>query len=249
MGLLCLMAAVAGRAACAGSSAAPATQTAKVFEKRIVQKVRMNYLLHLPAGYRSSRGKTWPLLVFLHGSGEKGTNVALVKKHGPPKMVDARPDFPFILLSPQSPPGQSWWLDDAVLALINDVASRHRVDRQRIYLTGLSMGGYGTWSLATSHPEVFAAVAPICGGGDPDDVARMHQAKRGAFESLGVWAFHGAKDKVVPLSESQDMVDAFKKAGCGDIQLTVFPEAAHDSWTEAYNSPKLYEWFLQHRRD
>lgn len=240
---------ISATAAATDLSPASETQTAKIFEKKITRSVRMNYLLHLPAGYKASGSQKWPLLVFLHGAGEVGTNVTLVKKHGPPKLVATQPDFPFILLSPQSPRGQYGWSDEAVLALIHEVTSKHRVDRKRIYLTGLSMGGYGTWSLATSHPEMFAAIAPLCGGGDAENVAEMKQSKGKVFESLGVWAFHGAKDKDVPLSESQDMVNAFKKAGCKDIQFTVYPEARHDCWTEAYNNPKLYEWFLQHRRD
>ncbi|MHC1764568.1 MAG: prolyl oligopeptidase family serine peptidase [Verrucomicrobiia bacterium] len=135
------------------------------------------------------------------------------------------------------------------MALIEEIAGRYRVDRRRIYLTGLSMGGYGVWSLATSHPEVFAAVVPICGGGDPADVGWMARQKPGAFASIGVWAFHGAEDKVVPLSESQDMVNAFKKAGGQDISLTVYEGTGHDAWAKAYEDPKLYEWLLQHRRD
>ena len=107
--------------------------------------------------------------------------------------------------------------------------------------------GYGTWTLATSHPHLFAAIAPICGGGDSDDVAWVKRGDPKAYGSLGVWAFHGAKDTVVPLAESQDMVRAFKEAGCRDVQLTVFPEAGHDAWTEAYSNPKLYEWLLKHR--
>ncbi|MBL9174360.1 MAG: prolyl oligopeptidase family serine peptidase [Verrucomicrobiales bacterium] len=239
-----------------GFLAAPAAEEAppqapkqdeRVFTKDITRPVRMNYLLHLPASYRPDGKKTWPLLVFLHGSGEKGTNVALVRKNGPPKLAETNANFPFILLSPQSPPGQYGWSEDAVIALIDEVAAHHAVDRKRIYLTGLSMGGYGTWTLATSHPHLFAAIAPVCGGGDSDDVAWVKRGDPKAFESLGVWAFHGAKDNVVPLSESQDMVRALKETGCRDIQLTVFPEAGHDAWTEAYSNPKLYEWFLRHR--
>lgn len=240
---------VVTRAAPADAITTSQTQTAETFVKTVTHSVRLNYLLHLPADYKSDNGRKWPLLVFLHGSGEKGTNLALVTVHGPPKIVAGQPDFPFILVSPQCPLGQYGWADEDILALIDDFAKSHRVDRTRIYLTGLSMGGYGTWSLATSHPEVFAAVAPICGGGDPADVRWMKPQKPREFESIGVWAFHGAKDTVVPLSESQDMVKAFRDAGCQDIQLTVYPDAGHNSWTEAYNNPKLYEWMLQHRRD
>lgn len=225
------------------------TQTTQTLEKTITYTVRLSYLLHLPASYQTSGATDWPLLIFLHGSGEKGTNVTLVQVHGPPKIVAEQPEFPFILVSPQCPLGQSGWQDRDVLALIDEIVGRYRVDRKRIYLTGLSMGGYGVWSLTTSHPEMFAAVVPICGGGDPADVEWTAQQKPGAIASIGVWAFHGAEDKVVPLSESQDMVNAFRKAGCKDISLTVYEGTGHNAWAKAYEDPKLFEWLLRHRRD
>jgi predicted peptidase len=112
----------------------------------------------------------------------------------------------------------------------------------------LSMGGYGTWSLATKYPERFAAAVPICGGGGIIDVLLGERKKAAALKSLGVWAFHGGKDPVVPLEESERMVNALKKVGATDVKLTVFPEAGHDSWTEAYNTPELFDWMLQHSR-
>jgi predicted peptidase len=135
-----------------------------------------------------------------------------------------------------------------LLALLDDVTSRYNVDSKRVYLTGLSMGGYGTWSLASTHPERFAAVVPICGGGETIHVLLANPAKVQSIQSLGVWAFHGAKDPVVPLSESERMIGAFKKAGCKEVELTVYPNAQHDSWTEAYNNPRLYDWLLEHAR-
>jgi predicted peptidase len=110
------------------------------------------------------------------------------------------------------------------------------------------MGGYGTWSLGLTHPDRFAAIAPICGGGDPLKALLPDPTKVEAMKSLPVWAFHGAKDPVVRLVESERMVDALKRAGVREVQLTVYPEAQHDSWTETYANPKLYEWFLQHQR-
>ena len=111
--------------------------------------------------------------------------------------------------------------------------------RLRIYVTGLSMGGYGTWDLATRYPNRFAAIAPICGGGEP--------ARACTVKHLPVWAFHGAKDEVVPLEQSQAMIDAL--AACdGNARLTVYPDADHDAWTQTYDNPELYDWFLSHRR-
>jgi predicted peptidase len=217
------------------------------FQKQITKTIDLGYLLYLPKDYEAQSGQRWPLMLFLHGAGERGTNLSLVSTHGPPKLVKQGTHFPFIVVSPQCPPGQRWD-NDALLALLDDVIARHRVDTNRIYLTGLSMGGFGTWSLATRYPERFAAVAPICGGGEVIDVKLAGRGKAEALKTLGVWAFHGAKDPVVALEESQRMVAAFKKAGCREVELTVYPEASHDSWTEAYNNPKLFEWFLKHSR-
>lgn len=217
------------------------------FEKKISKTVEANYLLFLPEGYKANGDQKWPLIVFLHGAGERGTNLSRVAVHGPPKVVKTKKDFPFILVSPQCPSGQRWQ-DDTILALIDETISKHKVDTNRVYLTGLSMGGYGTWSLASKYPERFAAVAPICGGGETIDVLLSSRAKSAALKTLGLWAFHGAKDPVVQLSESERMVDAFKRAGCADVKLTVYPDAQHDSWTEAYNTQELWDWFLQHKR-
>src|SRR5262249_12520812 len=115
----------------------------------------------------------------------------------------------------------------------------YRVDKDRIYVTGLSMGGYGTWALATAYPKRFAAIAPICGGGDPSEDKRL--------KDIPIWVFHRAQDRGVPLRASQAMVDAIKKAG-GNPKFTVYEDADHDSWTETYNNPKLYEWLLKHKR-
>jgi predicted peptidase len=170
-----------------------------------------------------------------------------VAVHGPPKVVKQRPDFPFLLVSPQCPNGETW-SNEVLLGLLDDVMARHRVDTNRVYLTGLSMGGYGTWSLGTAHPERFAAIAPICGGGETIKVLLADRHRQAALRALGVWAFHGAKDQIVKLEESERMVGALRKVGCKDVELTVYPEAGHDSWTEAYHNDKLYEWFLQHER-
>ena len=159
----------------------------------------------------------------------------------------ANREFPFILLSPQCPCGQVW--DDAtLLALLDYVIARFRIDTRRVYLTGLSMGGYGTWSLGLKHPERFAAIAPVCGGGTFADVllANPHQGR--AQRSLAVWAFHGANDPVVPPAESKAMVAALNQAGCRSVTLTLYPNTGHDSYTRTYCNPKLYAWFLSHRR-
>ena len=170
-----------------------------------------------------------------------------VAVHGPPKLVKTRPDFPFILVSPQCPTDQTW-SDETLLSLLDRVIKKHKVDTNRVYLTGLSMGGYGSWSLGVKYPERFAAIAPICGGGETINVLLSSRAKSAALKSLGIWAFHGAKDPVVKLEESERMVAALKKAGVKEVELTVYPEAQHDSWTDTYANEKLFEWFLKHER-
>ena len=205
------------------------------------QTVRMNFWLYLPPGYPAR--ERWPLILFLHGAGERGDDLDRVKIHGPPKRIDQEDaSFPFVIVSPQCPT-EGWWSDDDQIerldALLEDVVSRYEIDPQRLYVTGLSMGGYGTWALAARYPHRFAAIAPICGGGDPGAAERMAH--------LPVWVFHGARDPVVPLEASQEMVDALREAG-GAVTFTVYPEAGHDAWTESYANPALYEWFLQHRR-
>jgi len=214
-----------------------AAQEAKAFAAAVTKKVACHYLLHLPKGYERGR-KRWPLLLFLHGAGERGRDLDLVKKHGPPRLIAEGHDLPFIVVSPQCP-SRRWWADDVLAALLDDVIAHHRVDEQRVYLTGLSMGGYGTWSLACEHPERFAAIAPICGGGN-----RLLAHK---LKDVPVWAFHGAQDDVVPLAETEKMVKAVEASG-GKVKLTVYPHAGHDSWTATYANPKLTKWLLRHRK-
>lgn len=208
-------------------------------EKVIQKTVRLNYLLYLPEEYESSGETQWPLVLFLHGMGERGDDVMTIKKHGLPKLADQR-KFPFVIVSPQCPPHTYWTAEiDGLKALVEEIADRYRIDRKRIYVTGLSMGGFGTWELASSYPNLFAAIAPICGGGTA--------AKAAALKDVPVWAFHGAKDDVVPLSASEKMVQAVNAAG-GNAKLTVYPDLDHDSWTVTYDNPELYEWLLKRVR-
>ena len=246
-GAMLLLAALVGSPAFAQNEPDISMQKREHFEKQITRTASLDYLLFLPEGYKESGDKKWPLMLFLHGAGERGSNVAKVAVHGPPKLVKARKDFPFILVSPQCPDERTW-RDDELLALLDDVIAKHNVDKSRVYLTGLSMGGYGSWSLASKFPERFAAVAPICGGGDLLPALLTSKEKKAALKSLGVWAFHGGKDPVVVLEESQRMTNALMRAGCKDVKLTVYPEAGHDSWTQAYKEPEIWNWFLAHSR-
>jgi predicted peptidase len=215
---------------------AESPQQERAFEKQVTLSLNLKYLLYLPPGYEN-KGERWPLLVFLHGRGEVGDDLQKVKVHGPPKLIDAGQSFPFVVLSPQSP--QRGWNTLALDALLEVVLKEHRIDEDRVYLTGLSMGGRGTWDWAAANPERFAALAPICGSGNPQDARRI--------KDIPVWAFHGAKDRGVPLERSEDMVKAIQDAG-GSAKLTVYPEAAHDAWTQTYDNPDLYKWLLEQKR-
>ena len=209
-------------------------QKAAVFEKVI--KISVKYLIYLPKDY--DQKQSWPLMIFLHGAGERGDNLDAVKAHGPPKLIEAGKEFPFIVVSPQCPKDK-WWDPKDLDALLDEIVKKYKVDQDRIYLTGLSMGGHGTWAWAAEQPKRFAAIVPICGGGEP--VLTKFYAK------TPVWVFHGGKDPVVPLERSAKMVEALKQNG-GNVKFTVYPEAGHDCWTEAYNNPKLYEWLLEQKR-
>ncbi|MFT5528208.1 MAG: putative peptidase [Pirellulaceae bacterium] len=211
----------------------PGVQQAAKLDTQV--KVQLDYLLCLPKDYETK--ESWPVLLFLHGSGERGDDLELVKKHGPPKLIAAGKEFPFIVVSPQCPQNQ-WWEPTELAALLDDISSKHKVDKDRVYVTGLSMGGFGSWRLAFYAPDKFAAIAPICGGGE--------QYWASQISHVPVWAFHGAKDTGVPPERSQSMVDALKKSG-GSPKLTIYPEAGHDAWTETYNNPEFYTWLLEQK--
>jgi predicted peptidase len=198
--------------------------------------VTMKYLLYLPKDYELK--PSWPLLLFLHGAGERGDNLNLVKMHGPPKLIEAGKEFPFIVVSPQCRK-DGWWEPLEVKTLLDEIVEKYKVDQDRIHVTGVSMGGFGTWYLAAFQPDRFAAIVPICGGGDPQGAKR--------FAHIPAWVFHGAKDPTVPLERSKQMVEALKKSG-GDPKFTVYPDAGHDAWTQTYANPQLYEWLLRQKR-
>ena len=210
-------------------------QTEETFDGQVPVKLR--YLLSLPRSYDADPNEQWPLMLFLHGAGERGDDLSRVKKHGPPKLIEAGKEFPMVVVSPQCPAGHRWQVTE-LMGLIDHIAAEHRIDPRRIYVTGLSMGGFGTWDLLAHAPERFAAGVPICGGGEDlfaDSIARVP-----------VRAYHGADDPVVPLHRSEEMVDAVRAAG-GDVELIVYDGVRHDSWTQTYDDDRLYAWMLQQR--
>lgn len=195
------------------------------------------YLLYAP-----DTAVNVPLVLFLHGAGERGDNLEKLKAHGLPNVLETRNPFPepALVVAPQCT-ADSWWTLklNGLESLLNTVQKQYPVDPTRIYLTGLSMGGYGAWHLALKDPARFAALVPVCGGGIPPLAAKL--------KNLPAWAFHGADDAVVPLSASTKMVEALKKSK-GNVKLTVYPGVGHNSWTKAYSEPELYTWMFAQRR-
>jgi predicted peptidase len=219
-----------------------------------------DYLLSLPNNYAARNRARWPLLLFLHGAGQRGTDPWALTEQGVPRLLadssvltaaekEAADKLAtsFIVLAPQCPHFEVWE-DDALLALLDDIGTTFKVDAARVYFTGLSMGGFGVWSLGVRQPQRFAAIVPICGGGRLVDITAAERNRKAALQELGVWAFHGAKDRVVPLEESERMIAALRDFGAKDARLTVYPDAEHDAWTPAYADLELYAWLLAHAR-
>jgi predicted peptidase len=219
-------------------------QITKTLRKRRVL-AGLNYFLHLPPGYEAESDNKWPLILFLHGAGERGDDLESVKRHGIARIVEEQPDFPFITISPQCP-ADTWWSNHIreLMMLLAEVTAAYAVDESRLYLTGLSMGGFGAWHLGSVYAHRLAAVVPVCGGGR---ILWMHgfPERVCALRHTPVWAFHGQDDDVVPLSESEVMVETLQACG-GNVRFTIYPDTGHDSWTETYNNPELYTWLLQH---
>ena len=197
----------------------------------------LSYWTYLPKAAKPEAG--WPLFVFLHGSGERGTDLNLVKKHGPPKLAGDKPELEsFLMIAPQCPLGR-WWDTIAVKDLIDQTVAGQPVDPKRIYITGISMGGFATWNLLKEHPEFMAAAVPICGAGDPITVSR--------FKAVPIWAFHGSQDEAVPVQRSIEMVEALKKVNA-NIKFTLYEGVPHDSWTRTFENPALYRWLLEQKK-
>lgn len=199
----------------------------------VVQKQELGYALHIPLNTKEKK----PLLIFLHGSGENGSDVEKVKIHGPFKYLKSH-DLDFFVLAPQCPEGQQW-NPDILYELILKVQKENNIDANRIYLTGLSSGGWGTYSLALKHPEMFAAVMPVSGFVDIiqlEDICKM--------AGIPTRIFHGLLDDVVPVDNDITIYKELKKCN-KDIELTLFNDAGHDCWTQVYGNPETYAWMLK----
>ena len=207
-------------------------------KKKVTIVADYQYTLQFPADYDDT--EQLPLMVFLHGSGERGDNLDLVRVHGPWKFLEANPSYRFIVLAPQCKQGSVW--DPYQLdLLVDEIVAQYPVDSDRIYLTGLSMGGFGALDLAMLRPERYAAIAPVCGA------SNLHRLAAQKLKDIPAWIFHGAMDNVVPYELSARLAQTLQEMDA-DVQFTGYPLTAHDAWTETYLDQALYDWFLQYRR-
>ena len=194
------------------------------------------FLLHLPAAYDSR--SDWPMIVFLHGAGERGRDLDLVKREALPRILETLPDFPFVVVSPQEEKGRLWTAE-GLSSLVDDMTGKYRVDPKRIYVTGLSTGATTALELAIARPDQIAAVAAVSPTRIPPGLCGM--------KDVSVWIFQNAADDRVPPARSKKLARELETCGGkGEVRLTFYQREGHDSWTETYRRTDLYEWFLKH---
>jgi predicted peptidase len=208
-----------------------------VFEKDI--KSTLNYIVYIPESYDPK--DKWPLILSLHGSCERGNNISDVMKWGINKILKENVDFPFVVVSPQCPRGEIWEMQfNKLKDLLNELESNYNIDNKRIYLTGYSLGGYGTWNFAILNPEKFAAIVPISGGAiSPQKALRLKE--------LPIWVAHGDRDTVVEFEESKRIVDSLNLHN-PNIIFKVYKGGGHEVCTTAYEDPELFQWLLKQKR-
>jgi len=233
------------------SATMPATGSLERTMEHAVDGQQYNYLLEVPdAAERPEAG--WPILIFLHGAGERGDDLERVRFHGPPKLVATFPELASCVLAAPQCPADEWWQLSTLGTFVEELLERPDIDPDRVYLTGLSVGGYATWNLLAAYPDVFAAAVPICGGGQlgrvfPDFPNGFRLEALLEAKHVPVRAFHGELDPIFPPVESTMLVEALQAAG-GDAEVTVYPGVEHDSWTETYANPELYTWMFAQSR-
>lgn len=210
------------------------------FDENVEIPFKLNYVLYTPEGYQDSI-EDFPLIVFLHGAGERGTDLSKVSIHGPLQYIKDGNKIDAVILAPQCPEGV-YWQPHEVAALVKKVIKENHIDENRVYLTGLSMGGYGVWATGGEYPELFAAMAPVCGA-----IYRPIYRNISHIKDMPIWVFHGALDDVVFPENSNKMVQTLKAAG-SNVKYTIYPFANHNSWTETYNNPVFYKWMLDQKK-
>jgi len=195
------------------------------------------YYLYFPQEYEKT-DKEFPILLFLHGGGEAGAeSLEALKSGGPPKLIAEGKQFPFLILAPQNPHKKKWWNTNAVKQLLDNIVDEYRVNKKRIYLTGLSRGGGAAWEMAAQYPDTFAAMAVVCGMTPKPYASWIHKA-------LPIWVFHGEEDQSIPISESEEMVRILRKMG-HQVKFTRYPKVGHNAWDKAYTTDALYDWFME----
>ncbi|MBC2840282.1 PHB depolymerase family esterase [Robiginitalea sp. SC105] len=199
----------------------------------------LQYYLYYPPGYDESE-EEFGILLFLHGGGEAGQSLEAMRENGPPKMLLEGNDFPFLILAPYNSHKKQWWNVRAVRQLLDSVVADNRVDRNRIYLTGLSRGGSASWEMAVQYPDTFAALVVVCG------MAPLPYASW-IDPDLPIRVFHGTEDEVIPFSESERMVARLQQIGY-DVELTAYEGVGHNSWDRAYRTEGLFEWIAAQSR-
>lgn len=195
-----------------------------------------HYLTYLPQQYDSTKHKRWPLVIYLHGKSACGNDLSKVSRYGLPFFMERGMHIDAVALAPQCPEGNNWTTEDWFTPFLKEVCKKYRIDTTRIYLTGMSLGGFGTWDLAIKYPRRFAAIAPLCGGGRPQQVC--------AIKDVPIWVLHGDLDEQVPIQRSEEMVEALRKCG-GNPKFTVLKGFPHDIH-RTYSDENLYKWMLQY---
>jgi len=238
--LLLVMVALAGNGCQQPFAATMMQWKARHFVPPREQAEEFPYLVQLPRGYGDDTNRLWPLVFYLHGIGEWGTNHEKLLRFGPPHLMAEGRDLPCIVVSPQMPENYFTFREsNAMIQILDEVMVAYRIDKHRVHVTGNSMGGYGAVVMAAREPERFASLVPVCGGVDYLDSMRLRD--------VPMWAFHGAKDPIIPVEESRRMVDLVNKIG-GHARLTVYPDLGHDCWERAYDDPELWKWMLAQKK-
>lgn len=203
---------------------------------------KYDYALYLPKDYSTNTTKKYPLIIYLHGSSQRGNDLEKLKGYGLPYLVDKGQDFEFIIASPQCPSYKQWYTDNWFETLFQELTAKYRIDISRVYLTGVSMGGYGTFITALDFPDIFAAIVPLCGGVTDKDLTRLCNISK-----VPVWTFHGTADYVIPISETERVETGLKKCK-GNIQFTRLEDEGHQIHYLYEQKPEIYEWLLKHKK-
>lgn len=194
-----------------------------------------SYLLYQPKEHKNEK---LPLIIFLHGAGERGEDLSQLKAHSIPNMFAQEVAYPCVVVSPQCPADSFWTAQIMQLKLfIEEIVRTYDIDENRICLTGVSMGGYGTWHMAMAYPQMFASIVPVCGGGMPWNAEVL---------TMPVWAFHGEADTVVDVRESISIMEKLRQVN-SRAKLTLLPNVDHNAWDYAYNDA-LISWILEQKK-